>query len=311
MSEQMAADELWSGTQPDSEMKQLVDRRLVGIVAIAFIVSSAGFSVFVGERVEEPIEVIRNEWNTPTDSRGIYNLPKIEGRYTYSLGLVIRKPFEKLELFFATLKNSSFTLAGEEMPPSALPRERFGAIAELGDVASTIEDYAAPYLMRLEEQEFRVRVGAEEYGGFIVDLTGPILPVAPSAAQHGLPTVHAVLFDPNGTVVQYYRGFPDFFLARNESIIDLTIQRNQNVTKFSQRTTQQGTSLLMKDAPALGRLEFKDLRKEDQIFVTVAVNPADPDAMYQTVPTRDALIHMVLVFIDGECYHVFASPMIW
>lgn len=289
----------------------MFDRRLVGIVGIAFVLSSAGFSLFVGERVETPIDVIRNEWNLPSDSRGIYSMPKIEGRYTYSLGLVVRKPFGKLELFFATLKNSSFRMAAGETSPSASPRERFGAIVELGNVTSVIEEYAEPSLMRLEEQEFRAKVGSREYEGLIVDLTGPIVPVAPAATQHGLPTVHAVLFDTNGTVLQYYRGFPDFFLSRNESIIDLTIQRNQNVTKFSQRTTQQGTSLLMKDAPALGRLVFRDLRKEDQIFVTVAVNPADPDAMYQAMPARDTMIHVVLVFIDGECYDVFVSPIIW
>jgi len=293
------------------EMKQVVDRRLVGIVAIAFVLSSAGFSLFVGERVESPIEVIRNEWNLPTDSKGIYSMPKTEGRYTYSLGLVVRKPFEKLELLFATLKNSSFKMVGGEIPPSASARERFGAIVELGNMTSVIEGYAERYHMRLEEHEFRAKVGSREYEGFVVDLTWPIVPVAPAAVQHGLPTVHALLFDPNGTALQYYRGFPDFFLSRNESIIDLTIQRNQNVTKFSQRTTQQGTSLLMKDAPALGRLAFRDLRKEDQIFVTVAVNSADPDAMYQATPARDTMIHMILVFIDGECYDVFVSPIIW
>ncbi len=285
----------------------MIDRRLLGIVTIAFIVSTAAFSFLVGEKVKEPLEVLKNEWGLPTNSEGFAQMPKAEGRVTYSLGIVARKPFGRLELVFATVENSSFKVATNR----AAAGGDLATLEEVGAMTIAVKGYVEPSLMRLDRVNFSVNIYGEERHGCLEDLTDPVTPVAPPGIQHSLPTVHAILYAENGSVWRYYRGVPDMFLFRNNSIIDLTVQRNENVTRFSRRTTQQGTSLLMTEAPAVGRLVFDDIRKDDQIFVTVAVNPADPEAATQVMPRQRTLLHFVLIFVDGECYRAVVTPMIW
>lgn len=284
----------------------MVDKRLIGILAVAFILSSGAVSFFIGERVDEPIEILSDEWNIPKNSRGDFELPTIEGRYVYSFGLVVRRPIRRLELLFATVQNSSF-----EMMPNAStwgsPTDLFYGIKEVGEMTSVIEEYASSTGARLEKLGFHLDTPAGDYEGLAVDLTDPIKPVAPDDVQSSLPTVHTVLLNSTGHVSQYYRGFPDFYLNREHALIDITVQHNQNVTKFSQRTTQQGTSLLMEDAPPTGRLVFDDLRKEDQVFVTIAIDSSRPELMLVIKPAKEAVIHLVLVFVDGEYYEGLAT----
>jgi hypothetical protein len=284
----------------------MVDKRLIGILAVAFILSSGAVSFIIGERVDEPIEILNDEWNIPRNSRGDLELPTIEGRYTYSFGLVVRKPIRRLELLFATVQNSSFEMM-PNMSTGGPPTDLFYGIDEVGKMTSVIEDYASSSGARLEKLGFHLDTPAGEYEGLVVDLTDPIRPVAPDAAQSSLPTVHTALLNSTGHVSQYYRGFPDFYLNRERALIDITIQHNQNVTKFSQRTTQQGTSLLMGDAPPTGRLVFDDLRKEDQVFVTIAIDSSRPELLFVVNPAKEAAIHLALVFIDGEYYEGLAT----
>ena len=115
-------------------------------------------------------------------------------------------------------------------------------------------------------------------------------------------TVHAIGKNASGDYVQYFRGVEDFFLSRDTVIIDLSVQLNQNLTKYAHRTTEQGTSIPMDRAPEVGHLVFDDLEKEDQIFVSFAINPA-------MVSTKKSIAHIVLIFIDGEYYESKASVL--
>lgn len=278
----------------------MLDRKLIGILGIALIASTTGFSFFVGEKVRGPIEIIKNEWNLPMDPGGMYQLPRTEGRYAYALGLVLRTPVQRLDLVFGTLENSSFETHFLSNQGNLSQQKLFRTISEVGNMTSIIESYAVASSMPLLDRQFPIHVETQENDGFLVDLTYAASSLAPSEIQRTLPTLHAILLNSNGRVSQYYRGFPDFFLEREKSILDITIQYNQNITKYSQRMTQKGTSLLMKDAPGTGHLVFNDLKKEDQILLTIAINPSP-------VSTRKPIMHVVLIFIDGQYYEGLAN----
>ncbi len=284
----------------------MVDRKLVGILAIALILSTGAFSFIVGERVKEPIEILKHAWNIPRNAQGDYALPRTEGRYVHSLGLVIRKPVRRLEILFATLENSTFQLeSNASIDPS--PAEQFLTIEGVGSMTSRIQGYAESSGARLENVGFSLAYSGGEYDGRLIDFTDLVRPVAQEELQHSLPTVHALLFNSSGLASQYYRGYPDFYLNRETAILDLTIQHNQNVTRYSQRTTEQGTSLLMKYSPQIGRIVFDDLAKEDQVFVTTAIDSARPELSYIVNPPWEAVIHLALIFVDGEYYDGLAT----
>lgn len=273
----------------------MIDRRLMGILALTFILSTGAFSLFVGEKVKEPLEILRNEWNLPRDESGAYLLPSEEGRYAYGVVVVARKPIRRLELVFVALENASGILSPTLPRGAASPQQAFLSLPEVGNLTSVIYDYATDSPMRLDEVEFMLNLSGVPRNGVLLDLTDPSRPVAPRSRLRSLATVHVLLIDEDGTIDQYYRGYPDFFVDRNHSIIDITVQHNQNLTKYSQRTTQQGTSLLMDKAPPIGHLVFDDLKKDDQVFVSFAINPA-------LVSTREAIIQAVLIFVNGDYY---------
>lgn len=269
-----------------------MDRRLLGVILMALVVSSAAFVSLVGERVEEPIEVLKDEWNLPMGVDG-FRIPSEEGRYAYSLGVVLRDQIQRLELVFMCLENqsSSFPNLVNSSEPGLW--DDFMNLSQIGPLASTIDLY--PYV---EERSIRPEVALEagniDYRGVIYDMTQTQISTAPGPVPRTLQAVHLLLRNEEGST-SYYRGVRDFFVDRNRTIIDIMVQFNENLTRFAQRTSEQGESVPIEKAPAVGRLQFDDLRKDDQIFVSVAINPA-------MVPTRKSLLQLVLIFVDGE-YH--------
>lgn len=273
----------------------MVERRLIGTVLIAFALSTAAFSFILGERVEEDLEILKDEWNLPTLSERMYRLPTGEGRYAYGLGLVARKPIGRLEIFFATLKNESALISDTRIPLAQSPWESFLGIPEAGPLASVISDYGNYTGIRLLRQNLQVPTSAGMREGFLVDLTEPDIPTAPRGIPRTLRTVHAILLDEDGAPTQYLRGYRDFFIDRDATIIDLSVQRNNNLTKYAQRTTEQGTGLSMEVAPPEGHLVFDQLETDDQIFVSFAINPA-------MVTSRENIIHIVLIYVNGDLH---------
>lgn len=278
----------------------MVDRRSIGIVVFAIISSSAIFTLFVGEKVEEPIEILKNEWNLPPDPQGTYRLPGEEGRFAHGIGLVVRRPVHRLEIFYATLENE--TLAFPPVDTLGSPWEILLETPEVGDLLATMDDYAGSTKMRLVRADFQVDVASGEKRGYVVDVTDPGLGVAPRNVSRTLHTVHAILLDEQGRATQYYKGYPDFFLSRDPAIIDLTIQLNQNMTKYAHRITAQEASLEMEKAPPVGHVVFEDLKTDDQIFINIAINPA-------LIRTKKAILHVVVLFVDGE-YHTGMASII-
>jgi len=280
----------------------MVDRKLAGIMAIALILSSGGFSFFVGEKAEEPVEILNEGWNIPLNVQGNFELPITEGRYVYSLGFVVREPLRRLELYFATLENSSF-----ETDPDSSPVAGLAGVHGLGDLIATVQKYSTSSLARLGKPEFNLSTPGAEYTGLAIDLSDHVGPVAPDEIRYRLPTFHAVLLNSSGRVNQYYRGFPDFYLNREQAILDITIQKNQNVTRFSKRVTQQGNSLPMEDLPPTAHLVFDELEKEDQIFLTIAIDSSRPELSSVINPPKEAVIHLVLMYINEEHQSTMAS----
>jgi len=112
--------------------------------------------------------------------------------------------------------------------------------------------------------------------------------------------VHAFLFDEEGSLRQYYRGFTDFFLERETTLLDLTVQLNRNITRYAQRASATVGTLPLERAPEMGVLLFGDLRRDDRISIVVAIDPA-------RVPRGPTLLQVVSVYVDGSYYTGFTN----
>jgi hypothetical protein len=281
---------------------RVVDRRLVAIIVIALAISTAAFSFMVGEKVDDPIEILKEEWNLPSPYEDTYRLPSEEGRYAYGLGLVVRKPIRQLEIVFLSLENESSMLGDLDLPADQDPWTAFLSVPDAGNLAAAVDSYATPTRARLVREELELKRAESAYDTYLIDLTGPFLGTAPRGTARSLRTVHALGRSAGGEYTQYFRGVRDFFLDRDRAIIDVSVQLNQNLTKYAQRTTTQGTAVPMDRAPEVGQLVFDHLEKEDQIFVSFAINPA-------MISTRKSIAHVVLIFIDGKYYRSMSSVL--
>jgi len=108
-----------------------------------------------------------------------------------------------------------------------------------------------------------------------------------------LPLLFAVIFDGSGNISQFYSGYSEFFLARKSSIQDLVIQLNSNVTRYSPTVIQQAGAFSLDDLPDLGTVRFRDLKKDDRLFFSMAVNGA-------RVEGSETIMQIVQIRVDGE-----------
>jgi len=260
-----------------------MDRHLLVILAITGIMSTAVVSLLFHERVEGPIEVLRQDWNLPREGRRIL-IPDEEGRYAYTLAVVTRRPVTELVLGFALLENCTLDVTGARLYP-ANPTD----VPEFGAFLSAVVE--SPEIDNATGQTFSAQLDQWEAEVSVFDLTYAFSPLAPPETLRELATVHAILTSPGGPV-DYFQGSRDFFLERESALVDLTIQINENVTKYGQRESTATGTLDLREAPPLGMLRFADLRKDDRLSVTIAFNPA-------RVSGSRSLLHVVTIQADG------------
>lgn len=264
----------------------MVDRHLLAIVGITGIMSTALVSLLFHERIDAPIQVLREDWNLPREAEHLL-IPSQEGRYAYTLAIVARREIVELALSFAILENK--TLPANLSLLNATLGYASSAGRELSEYISTLANYSGVTDFQLAQH--RIPEGDRQF--HFLDLTEAFLTDASEADIRDLTAVHAFMVDGENRVLQHFRGTPDFFVARDSALVDLTVQLNDNVTKYSQRPSEATGTVALNEAPPYGSITFRDLKKDDRISIAIAFNPA-------RVPGREALMQFVRLRVDGE-----------
>jgi hypothetical protein len=276
----------------------MVERSLVVIVGIAGIMSTALVSLFFHEGVVEPIEILRQDWNLPTEN-GRLLIPGQEGRFAYTLAIVARQSLAELKLAFAILVNDSrefnLTIGNGQNHLDAITD-----IPHMGDYLKTHLSYAEATQMGYCYSKIDVDepVPGELH---ILDLTESISALTSQEELKGVPSIHAFLFF-DDELHQHYHGFPDFFLLRDSAIVDLTIQVNDNLTKYSQRASPATGTVSMDLSPPNGILHFRDLKRDDRVSITIAFNPA-------RLSLKSGLLQVVSIEVNAEPYRTLINLM--
>ncbi len=274
-----------------------MDRRLLGTLIIAAIVSSALFNILFGERVERTIEILKNDWDVPS-ARGRLQLPPAEGRSPYTLSIMVRRPVTDLVLRFCVLRNRTFAVNYTDWQSLTVVEKalRVKQVRELDEKVRALSEVVDLEVVR---KELEVGSEGETFKLLLMDYSSCLEGLAPPGAGSDLPLVFAFFFDGSGNITQFYSGFAEFFLAWKNSIQDVVIQLNDNATKYSSTPLRQSGVLPLDDLPALGTVRFRDLHKDDRIFFSMAVNGA-------RVEGSQAIMQVVQVRLDGE----YTDPLI-
>ncbi len=270
----------------------MVDRRLVGILAMAVTISTAVAFLLFTQETEEKIEIVKNYWQTPT-IEGYARLPSSEAAVPYTLGLVARRPLEEVLVRFGILRNRTFTVNYTGWEDLSL-RERANRVGDVSFIDSRARDVSESMDVEPIEEMGRIVVGEEEYMVLILDYNPYVEALADVGQSIGLPYLFAFVLDDAGNFTQFYSGYWDFFQSRLASIIDLTIQLNENLTRYANEQNMAEGSLPLRDTSGmLGEVTFRDLGADDRIFVSYRVVGA-------TVPGEEAFMQIVRLRVDGD-----------
>jgi len=276
----------------------LVDRRLVGVLAIAAIISTTLSVLLFTGMDQERIQVLKNHWETSSIG-GWWRLPLAEGAIPYTLGVVARKPLGQVSIRFGVLRNQSFTLnyAGLD---NLSRREMAARVQEVSFLDSRARDLAESMNVKPMEHEVDATFGDRQRRVLVIDYYPCMEALADSSWPMEAPYLLAFVFDDSGNLSQFYCGYWDFFQGRGGSVQDITIQLNENVTRYAnQQNMAEGCLPLSRTEEMMGRVTFEDVRRDDRIFVSFRVNGA-------AVPGEEAFMQIVCLQVDGE----YLEPLI-
>jgi hypothetical protein len=274
---------------------------LIGVLAIAAILSTMLVFLLIYERVDRTVQILRNEWQVPI-SKGVKQLPGLEGRYSYSLSIVLRRPVQDLLLKFGVLRNRSFTLNYTGWDGLS-KREKALSIEEVRMVVDKVGELTQAVDLEVTELESTYEWNGTSYEMLLLDFTSSVVTFAPPEAADSMNTLFAFLFDPTGNISQFYSGYSDFFLGRTAAIEDLTFGVNENTTTYATKGVQKEGYKPMTDAPGFGVMSFRDLEKDDRVFALLAVNPG-------RIVGREAILQIIQLRLDGETLEPIVNLLI-
>jgi len=276
----------------------LVDTRLVGVLAIAAIVSTT-LSILVFSRVdEERIEVLKNHWETPTVG-GWWHLPLAEGAVPYTLGVVARKPLGRVSIRFGVLRNQSFSLNYTGLQGLSA-REIASRVTELSFLDSRARDLALHMDVKPIEHEVDATFGGARRRVLVIDYYPCLEALVDPGWPLEAPYLFALVFDGSGNLSQLYSGFWDFFEACAASVPEIAIQLNEKITRYAnEQNMAEGRLPISMTREMVGKVSFDDLRRDDRIFVSFRVNGA-------AVPGDAAFMQIIRLEVDGE----YLDPLI-
>ena len=269
----------------------MLDRRLLGALGMVAILSSGLFNLFFTVEAERSIEILKNDWAVPGQIGG-GRLPLEERRYPYTLGMMIRKPVHDLVLRFGVLRDRPFA-ANYTAWQGLSTREKALRVKAVNELDGKVRDRYGPLGVEVLEREVDFDWRGPKCKILLLDYSPCVEALAPPQAGEDLALLFALVFDDSGNLSQFYRGYPDFFLARRTAIQDMTIQLNDNLTKYSPPLIRQPGSFSLDDLPALGTVRYRDLEKGDRLFFSMGVTGA-------RIGGTEAIMQVVQIRVDGQ-----------
>lgn len=278
------------------------DRRLLGILAMAAIISTAMAFLLFEERVTDRLEILKNEWGL-TSREGYRRLPTTEGDIPYLFSLLVRKDAGQLAIRFGILRNSTFEVDAEDWK-SLTEEERAKRIYEISELERGIETISGDMKVNPWVGRTPVDMGGITKEMLIMDYSMYLEPEAPGEDFGALTGLFGVVFGEGGNVSQYYKGSWDFFEDRLDAVQELTIQLNENLTRYANdQLITPGEEPLSSLDENLGRFEFQDLREDDRVFFSMSVNGAE-------VAGEEAILQLVQIQLEGQVAELLGNVLL-
>jgi hypothetical protein len=261
-----------------------VDKSLVGVIGIAIVLSTMITLFIIGERAQEDVTVLRNEFPA--------RLSTMEQKYAFVLSMIARKPLTEVSVQYnvlsrVALENTTTESTDEETIRANLPKiDALLIESDRMDVPVDTWDGKVQWKNVTETLEFDM---------YMYDFTDLVKATTPDVKALDVRTTYAVWLWDNGTIFYYFEGVSDFFYNRNRTIVDLTITHNDESDYYRavSEIEVEGKYEQIMNAPTLGRVTFTDVEKDDRLFVIYSLKGT-------TIPGHSGMLQIVRVYRDGE-----------
>ena len=265
------------------------DRSLVGVIAIALVISTVITMFIVGEG-GGPYSVIKSEYGGSGP-----------GRWLVGISLLAKEPIATLKVSPYGFVRRQECLAGIDL--DGTPQEVMARIPSLRsylDMAAAVnmEPIVRPLDIVVPRYQDEKTLLQEEFHAYIYDFSELVWQAVPDELMYSTErpvfgrghlwdfyNAFACLFDEDGNLTYFYQGVADFFVSKVIIIDELSIQRNEEKTTYygvtKEDTADEARSIVY--APDRGVVTFEDLERNDRVGVVYSLDtnklPLNPGGM--------------------------------
>jgi hypothetical protein len=268
-----------------------VDRSLVGVIGIAIVLSTMITLFIIGERAEEDVTILRNEFPA--------TLSTMEQKYAFVLSMIARKPLEQVKVKYNILRRvlpENIVYLDANHTTGDNPSETLMNLAKLHHTLDQANYVGAQPDVWNGTVEWKNATRTHTFDMYMYDFTDMVKASAPSDTGLGVTSTYVVwLNQTNGSIFYYFEGISDYFYNRNRTIVDLTITHNDE-SEYYRAVSEievEGKYEQIMEAPMFGTVTFEEVEKDDRLFVIFSLKGT-------TVPGHNGMLQLVRVYKNGE-----------
>jgi len=277
-----------------------VDRSLVGVIGIAIVLSTLITLFIIGERAKEDVTILRNEFPT--------KLSAMEQKYAFVLSMIARKPLVDVTVKYNTLSRVLRENIGFINPNKTTGSTAFETIKNIAKIKSLMDE-AARIGARVDMWNGTVKwknaTRTHEMDMYMYDFTDVMRATMPNYTVLDTTTTYVVwLNHTNGSIFYYFQGVPDYYYARNRTIVDLTLTHNED-SKYYRAVSEievEGKYEQIMLAPLYGTVTFEDIKKDDRLFIIYSLKGT-------TVSNPYGILQVVRVYRNADLETLEANYM--
>ncbi len=273
-----------------------VDKRVIGLALLSVILSTLIMITIAGEDIEQPVEILKNEYPRKLGGR----------KTTFSFAMVSREKFENVEMRFAMLSRESLRAAD-----MIDPQKEFNVTDSPQDVLDNVVKFDwlmnQTSLLGIEAEKFEREFQFQGVQGDMVlyDYTAILGSLSGQEIAVSVPLLYAAIIDENG-YSYYFEGKSDFFYEPEMNLVSLTTSHNENETSYLPEDQAWGdVKLPISEAPT-GVLEYRSVDKDDTFSVIFTVEMTESPPGF-SIPIKEEEMNLVLIqviraYLDGELF---------
>ena len=261
------------------------------------IVSTAIGTLMFAHSAKTPYTILAYEY--PKDPAGRGSLPTTGEKDHILLSLLVNKPMSLLSISYSYLHTSELDMEDVDQTGwsglSVLEKaSRVGLIPELLDMQAEL-----PIPLDWRSEELKLEWGQSKFDMVVYDFCN-YTAWAPDAIPD-LALLQGVLFDEGGNLTGYFTGSPGF-LGWEYAVLGVSIRRGEQEMKYApeQKGVQQEGTEPINDAPRLGKVELKDLKRDEIVTVDLTIDPSKLSAGAN-------FTNVIRVGINGVPHEVLAT----